>query len=71
MLVSDIIWDTEGQDVNLPKDVEVEEGLSNEEIETYLSDTYGYCVCAYSVPMTDDDVDYFGLYVNEVEGRVS
>ena len=51
MIVSDIIWDTEEQNVNLPKNVEIEDGLSYEEIENYLSDTYGYCVCAYSVPM--------------------
>lgn len=71
MLVSDIIWDTDEQDVDLPEEVEVPDDLSDEEIEDYLSDTYDYCVLAYSAPMTDDDVDEFGLYVNEVEGRVS
>lgn len=71
MKITDIIWDTDGNDVTLPMEVEVEDNLTDEEVAEYLSDTYGYLVEAFSMPMTDDDRDYFGEYVNEVEERVS
>ena len=71
MKITDIIWDTDGNDVALPMEVEVEDNLTDEEVAEYLSDTYGYLVEAFSMPMTDDDRDYFGEYVNEVETRVS
>ena len=71
MKVTDIIWETDGNDVALPMEVEVEDNLTDEEVAEYLSDTYGYLVEAFSMPMTDDDRDYFGEYVNEVEARVS
>lgn len=50
--VHDIDWDTEGEDVDLPTDVEVpvdedDAGISDEVLEEYLSDwlseEYGYC----------------------------
>ena len=71
MLVSDIIWDTDGQNVNLPKEVEVSDNMSDDEVADYLSDTYGFLVEGFSLPMGDDDIDYFGQYVNSVEGRAS
>ena len=71
MLVSDIIWETDGQEIDLPNEVEVKDGLDDDAIADYLSDTYGYLVIAFAVPMTDDDVDYFGEYVNEIEAKVS
>ncbi len=71
MIVSDIKWVTDGWDIELPTQLEVADGLSDEEIADYLSDTYGWLVDSFSVPMGDDDIDEFGLYVNEVEGRVS
>lgn len=71
MKITDIIWDTDGNDVALPMEVEVEDNLTDEEVAEYLSDTYGYLVEAFSMPMTDDDRDYFGEFVNGVEARVS
>lgn len=71
MKITDIIWETDGNDVTLPTEVEVEDNLTDEEVAEYLSDTYGYLVEAFSMPMTDDDRDYFGEFVNEVEARVS
>lgn len=69
--ITNIIWETDGNDVNLPTEVEVEDHLSSEEIADYLADIYCYLVEGFSMPMTDDDRDYFGEYVNEVEARVS
>ena len=41
MLVTDIIWDTDGYEADLPNEVEVPDGLSDDEVVDYLSDTYG------------------------------
>jgi hypothetical protein len=71
MKVSDIKWETDGEVVDLPTEVEVEDGMSDDEIADYLSDTYGWLVDGFSLPMDDDDIDEFGTYVNEVEGKVS
>lgn len=71
MIVSDIIWETDGEEVDLPTEVEVEDGLSDDEITDYLSDTYGWLVIGFALPMDDNDRDYFGEYVNQVEAKVS
>ena len=71
MTITHIIWETDGNDVTLPTEVEVEDQLTDEEVADYLSDTYGYLVEGFSMPMTDDDRDYFGEFVNKVEAKVS
>ena len=71
MLVSDIIWVTDGYEISLPTDVEVSDNMSDDEVADYLSDTYGFLVEGFSLPMDNDDIDYFGQYVNSVEGKVS
>ena len=66
-------WVIDGTDVNLPTEVEIPAGIENDddEIADFLSDEYGFLVESFSLPMTDDDIDEFGCYVNEVEGKVS
>ena len=71
MLVTDIKWETDGEIVSLPTEVEVDDNMSDDEIADYLSDTYGWLVNGFSLPMDNDDIDEFGCYVNEVEGKVS
>jgi hypothetical protein len=71
MLVSDIIWETDGEEIDLPTEVEVADDLDDDGVADYLSDTYGWLVISFSLPMDDNDIDYFGCYVNEVEGKVS
>lgn len=72
MTVSRIEWETDGEAVSLPTEVEVPDGLDDDGIAEYLSDTYGWLVRGFAVPLDETkDVDAFGLYVNEVEGRVS
>ena len=71
MRVFDIIWVTDGEVVDLPSVVDAPDGLDDDEIADYLSDTYGWLVYGFSLPMDDDDIDEFGMYVNEVEGKVS
>jgi hypothetical protein len=72
MLVTNIKWETDGYEVNnLPNEVEVDDNLSDDEIADYLSDEYGWLVDSFALPMDDEDRDYFGEYVNEVEGQIS
>jgi hypothetical protein len=72
MLVTDIKWETDGCKVdNLPTEVEVDDNLDDDEIADYLSDEYGWLVNGFALPMDDDDRDYFGEHVNEVEGQIS
>ena len=71
MLVTNIEWETDGEVVDLPTEVEVPDGMSEDEIFDYLSDTYGWLHNGFSLPMDDDDTDEFSQYVNEVEGKVS
>ena len=71
MKVTDIKWETDGEVVDLPTEVEVADNLSDDEIADYLSDTYGWLVNGFSLPMDDNDRDYFGEYVNEIEAKVS
>ena len=56
MTITHIIWETDGNDVTLPTEVEVEDSLTDEEVADYLSETYGYLVEAFSMPMTDDGI---------------
>lgn len=74
MKATRIKWETDGVKVDLPDEVEIPDEVSvngDNAITEYLSDTYGWLVNSFSLPMDNDDVDEFGLYVNEVEGRVS
>ncbi len=71
MKVSNIKWVTDGEVVELPTEVEVADNLDDDQIADYLSDTYGWLVEGFALPMDDDDIDEFGMYVNEVEGKVS
>ena len=71
MLVSKIEWETDGEEIDLPTEVEVADGLDDDQIADYLSDTYGWLVISFALPMDDDDRDYFGEHVNAVESRVS
>ena len=41
---TNIIWDTDGEDVSLPNEIEIPEGMVNEdEISVFLSDETGFC----------------------------
>lgn len=71
MKVTDIKWVTDGADVSLPTEVEVPDNLDDDAIADYLSDEYGFLMEGFALPMDNDDRDYFGEYVNEVEGRLS
>ena len=48
MKAINIKWDTDGEEITLPIEVEIPENIVDEDDETsvanYLSDTYGWCV---------------------------
>lgn len=44
MKATNIIWDTDGQDVNLPTEVNIPDGvIDSEDIGDYLSELTGFC----------------------------
>lgn len=47
--ITDIQWDTDGEDIDLPKNIVIEKEPENEDIADYLSDTYGFCVFGFKV----------------------
>lgn len=58
MKVTDIIWETDGEVVDLPSEVEIDDDdVLEDEIADYLSDTYGWLVESFALPMDDNDID--------------
>lgn len=49
IVVTDILWDTDGEDAGLPKEVLIPGDVAYEDISDYLADTYEYCVFGYSI----------------------
>ena len=46
MKAINILWDTDGEEVNLPNEIEIPDWVDREdddEISDYLSDTTGFC----------------------------
>jgi hypothetical protein len=44
MRAINIEWDTDGEDIDLPTEIEIPEGMTDEdEISDYLSDETGFC----------------------------
>jgi hypothetical protein len=47
MKIFDIKWDTDGEDVELPTEMDVPDDLAEDEITDYLSDKTGFCVYSW------------------------
>ena len=47
--VSDIEWETDGEDVDLPDEMEIPSDIEGDEIESYLSNETGFLVLSYLV----------------------
>ena len=57
IVISDIVWDTDGdnpKDLNLPDEVRIadEMDIEDDEIADYLSDEYGFCVESFIIGYT-------------------
>jgi hypothetical protein len=50
MKVTNIKWVTDGEDIELPLEVEVDDNMSEDEISDYLSDTYCFLHEGFSLP---------------------
>jgi hypothetical protein len=47
--VSGIVWETDGEDVDLPDEMEIPSDIEEDEIEGYLSNETGFLVLSYCV----------------------
>lgn len=62
-----IKWETDGQDVNLPEEVELPDEIDVDaigEVEDYLSDEYGYLVNSFNIEYDNEegcDPEYLDL----------
>ena len=44
MKATDIMWDTDGEKVDLPTEIKIPEGMTDEdEISDYITDLTGFC----------------------------
>ena len=55
MRVTNIIWDTDGESVDLPTEVDIIDNIDNDEVADYLSDEYGYLVESYFLPENETE----------------
>ena len=64
MKAVNILWDTDGENVALPNEIEIPYGIINEdEISDYISDETGFCHYGFELivglcTFPDDDKDY-------------
>lgn len=58
MKIFDIKWDTDGEDVELPTEMDVPDDLYDDEIADYLSDKTGFCVNSWESDTRKICVDY-------------
>ena len=52
MKAINILWDTDGEKVNLPSEIEIPDWIDkddDDEISDYLSDTTGFCHFGYEL----------------------
>ncbi len=47
--VSGIVWETDGEDVDLPDEMEIPSDIEKDEIEDYLSNETGFLVLSYCI----------------------
>ena len=51
--VVNIQWDTDGEDVNLPTQVEIPFYMDGDDIAGMLSDEYGFCVLGFNIEQVE------------------
>jgi len=47
--VTEIEWDTEEDEIDLPKEVYINHDIEEDEIVDFLSDEYGWCIKSCSI----------------------
>ncbi|MBO5435146.1 hypothetical protein J6A31_04920 [bacterium] len=54
MKATNIIWDTDGENINLPTEIDIPDGMTDEdEISDFLSDTTGFCHEGFTLEFDD------------------
>ena len=46
---TNIEWDTDGEDIDLPSEVCIPNNIADEDIADYLSDNYGFCIFSFRI----------------------
>ena len=64
--VTDIIWDTDGEAIDLPSEVDITDGIEpgSDEIADWLSDKYGFCVEGFNYEVAES---FYQLLVFDTE----
>jgi len=58
MKATNIIWDTDGKDIDLPTEIEIPDWMTGEdEISDYLSDQTGFCHEGFCLENVQDNID--------------
>lgn len=55
MRVTNILWDTDGESVDLPTEVDIIDNIDEDEVADYLSDEYGYLVESFFLPEKENE----------------
>lgn len=48
MKITEIVWDLDGEEVELPTEVSIP-SMEEDEIADYLSDCYGFCIFSFNI----------------------
>lgn len=49
MKVYNIVWETDGYEVDLPKEIDLPNNFDGDRIADYLSDEYGFLVNSFNI----------------------
>ena len=49
LYATNIVWDTDGETVELPTSVRVPQGVEPNDMADMLSDTFGWCVASLTI----------------------
>lgn len=69
-----IEWDTDGEDVDLPTEIEIPDDIADEDIGDYITDETGFCHFGFDIAQdvktesaSADVIEYFGMQDNTDE----
>lgn len=54
-IATDIVWDTDGEEVMLPETVRINFPIEDDDIADALADGYGFCVKSFCIEECEED----------------
>ena len=54
-IATDIVWDTDGEEVMLPETVRINFPIEDDDIADALSDGYGFCVKSFCIEEREEE----------------